>query len=186
MVLLLFLIGLACYLGMVGWVVYANNALPFKQPTEAIIVLGAQVKPDGTLSVQLHRRLATARKEYLQNPQLIITCGAQGRTEPMPEGEAMRDWLIAQGVPAEHVLAETQSFNTRENLLHAKAMMEERGLTRALVVTSDYHVARAVATCKQLDIEAWGVGAATDPPYWFKNYSREAVSWIKFWVEEMR
>jgi len=181
----LMMFGAICYLAMVAWVVYAGNALPPKQPTEAIIVLGAQVRPDGTLSVMLHRRVALARDEYFQNPQLIITCGAQGPTEPAPEGEAMRDWLIAQGVPAEQVLAETSSFNTRENLRNAKAMMAERGLTRALIVTSDYHVGRAVATCGRLGIEAWGVGSATDPPYWLKNYTREVLSWIKFWLEEL-
>jgi len=178
------LIGAACYLGMVGWVVYASSTLPPKQPTDAIIVLGAQVKPDGTLSEMLRRRLVLTRDEYFLNPQWIITCGAQGANEPMAEGDAMREWLIAQGVPAERVLAETASFNTRENLLHAKAMMEERGLSRALVVTSDYHVGRAIALCRRLDIEAWGAGSPTDAAYWPKNYTREALSWIKFWLEE--
>ena len=184
MAVALLLIGVACYLGMVGWVVYASNALPPKQPTDAIVVLGAQVKPDGTLSEMLRRRLVLTRDEYFENPRLIIACGAQGDNEPMAEGDAMREWLISRGVPAERVLAETASFNTRENLLHAKAMMEERGLRRALVVTSDYHVGRAVALCRRLDIEAWGAGSPTDALYWVKNYTREAMSWVKFWLEE--
>lgn len=181
----LVMLGVACYLAVVGWVVYAENNLPPKQPSQAILVLGAQVKADGSLSLSLFRRLDLARKEYVQNPQLIIACGAQGGDEPVPEGIAMREWLIAQGVPEESVLAETASFNTRENLLHAKAMMEERGLTQALIVTSDYHVPRALALCKQLGIEATGVGSASEPAYWVKNHAREALGWIKFWLEEL-
>jgi len=181
----LLLLGAACYVGLVGWVVYTSNALPPTEPTEAIIVLGAQVKPDGALSEMLRRRLVRARDEYVAHPQLIIACGAQGPNEPVAEGIAMRDWLITQGVPAGHVLAETQSYNTRENLLNAKAMMEERGLRRALVVTSDYHVGRAMDMCRRLGIEAWGAGSPTDAIYWPKNYTREAMSWIKYWLEEL-
>ncbi|MCL2811700.1 MAG: YdcF family protein [Clostridia bacterium] len=184
-VIMLLLLGVACYVGLVGWVVYSSNTLPTKEPTDVIIVLGAQVKPDGTLSEMLRRRLVTTRDEYFANPRLIITCGGQGPTEPMPEGIAMREWLIAQGVPADDILAETESYNTRENLLNAKAMMEELGLTRALVVTSDYHVGRAIDMSRRLGIEAWGLGSPTDAAYWPKNYTREAMSWIKYWLEEL-
>jgi len=180
---LLFLLGLVSYLAVVGWVVYSENNLPSKNPTDVIIVLGAQVKEDGTLSLALRRRLSLALDEYARNPKTIIACGAQGADEPVAEGIAMREWLIAQGVPAEWVLAETASFNTRENLLHAKAMMEERGLSSALIVTSDYHVARALALCGRLGIEASGVGSESKPEYWITNHAREALGWIKFWVE---
>ena len=184
MAVFLLLLGAVCYLAVVGWVAYAETHVRPKQPSEAILVLGAQVKEDGSLSLALNRRLSLARAEYLQNPQLIITCGGQGPDEPAPEGDVMRNWLISQGVPAEQVLAETSSINTRKNLEHAKSMMEERGLTRALIVTSDYHVPRALALCGKLGIEASGVGSASEPAYWIKNHTREALSWVKFWIEE--
>jgi uncharacterized SAM-binding protein YcdF (DUF218 family) len=170
-------------MGVVAWTVYAESTLPSKLPSEAILVLGAQVKADGTLSLTLNRRLDLALEEYRRNPQLIVTCGAQGGDEPAPEGQVMRDWLIAQGVEPQDVVAETASFNTRENLSLAKDIMAQRGLTQALVVTSDYHVARALALCKQLGIPATGVGSASEPDYWIKNHARESLSWIKFWLE---
>lgn len=182
----LLLMGVLAYLLVVGWTVYSEAHLPPKQPSQVILVLGAQVKVDGSLSVALHRRLTLARDEYLQSPQLIITCGGQGENEPAAEGEVMRDWLIAQGVPPEDVIAEAKSTSTRENLSYAKRFMEERGFSQALVVTSDYHVARALALCKGLGIEATGVGSASEPAYWIKNHAREALSWIKFAVEEVQ
>ena len=181
----LVLLGLACVVGLMGFVYYKETHLPPVGDSDAIIVLGAQVKEDGTPSVALERRLTAALESYRQDRQLIIVCGAQGGNEPRAEGDVMRDWLLARGVPDEDVIAETESFNTRENLTHAKAIMEERGLREALVVTSDYHVARALELCRQVGIPATGKGSPSKPEYFIKNHFREGLSWIKFWLESM-
>ena len=181
----LVLLGLACVVGLMGFVYYKETHLPPIGDSDAIIVLGAQVKEDGTPSVALERRLTAALESYRQDRQLIIVCGAQGGNEPRAEGDVMRDWLLARGVPDEDVIAETESFNTRENLTHAKGIMEERGLREALVVTSDYHVARALELCRQVGIPATGKGSPSKPEYFIKNHFREGLSWIKFWLESM-
>lgn len=179
------LLGLACAVGLMGFVYYKETHLPPIGDSDVIIVLGAQVKEDGTPSVALERRLTAALESYRQDRQLIIVCGAQGGNEPRPEGDVMRDWLLARGVPDEDVVAETASFNTRENLTHAKAIMEERGLREALVVTSDYHVARALVLCRQVGIDATGKGSPSKPEYFIKNHFREGLSWIKLGLESM-
>lgn len=179
------LLGLACAVGLMGFVYYKETHLPPIGDSDVIIVLGAQVKEDGTPSVALERRLTAALESYRQDRQLIIVCGAQGGNEPRPEGDVMRDWLLARGVPDEDVVAETESFNTRENLTHAKAIMEERGLGEALVVTSDYHVARALVLCRQVGIAATGKGSPSKPEYFIKNHFREGLSWIKLGLESM-
>ena len=182
---LLAALGLACVAGLMGFVYYQETHLPPVGDSDVIIVLGAQVKPDGTPSVALERRLTAAQESYQTDRQLIIVCGAQGANEPRAEGDVMRDWLIARGVPQEDVVAETASFNTRENLTYAKAIMESRGLERALVVTSDYHVARALELCRQTGITAVGKGSPSKPEYFIKNHFREGLSWIKLWLESM-
>lgn len=179
----LVLLGVLCAAGLMGFVYYKETHLPPIGDSDVIIVLGAQVKADGTPSVALERRLTAALESYRVDRQLIIVCGAQGGNEPRAEGDVMRDWLIDQGVPQEDVVAETASFNTRENLTYAKAIMQHRGLEQALVVTSDYHVARALALCKQVDISAVGKGSPSKPEYFIKNHFREGLSWIKFWLE---
>ncbi len=180
---LLACLGLACAAGLMGFVFYRETHLPPIEDSDVIIVLGAQVKEDGTPSVALERRLTAALKSYEQDPQLIIVCGAQGINEPRAEGDVMRDWLLARGVRSEDVVAETASFNTRENLVYAKAIMEHRGLGQALVVTSDYHVARALELCRQVGISATGKGSPSKPEYFIKNHFREGLSWIKLWLE---
>lgn len=183
--MVLALLGVLCAAGLMGFVYYKETHLPPIGDSDVIIVLGAQVKADGTPSVALERRLTAALESYQQDEQLIIVCGAQGGDEPRAEGDVMRDWLLARGVPGEHVVAETASFNTRENLTYAKAIMEHRGLKNALVVTSDYHVARALELCRQVGISAVGKGSPSKPEYFIKNHFREGLSWIKFWLESM-
>lgn len=171
---------------LIGFVYVKEKTLPERGDSDVIIVLGAQVKPDGTPSEALRRRLAAALEEHRKKRQVIIVCGAQGGDEPRAEGDVMRDWLLAEGVPEEDIVAETASFNTRQNLEYARAIMEHRGLREALIVTSDYHVARALALCERAGIRATGKGSPSKPEYFIKNHLREGLSWIKFWLEDMR
>ena len=165
----LVLLGAVCAAGLIGFVYYKETHLPPVGEFDTIIVLGAQ-----------ERRLTAALEEYRKQPRLMIVCGAQGSDEPRAEGDVMRDWLIAHGVAAADIEAETDSFNTRQNLGYAQSIMDDRGLTAALIVTSDYHVPRALALCEQVGIIASGKGSPSKPEYFIKNHLREGLSWIKF------
>ena len=57
---LMAILGLACIAGLMGFVYYKETHLPPIGDSDVIIVLGAQVKPDGTPSVALERRLTAA------------------------------------------------------------------------------------------------------------------------------
>ena len=179
------LLGVLAALLLIGFVYYMETHLPPQAESDVIIVLGAQVKEDGTPSVALERRLTAALESYDQKAQTIIVCGAQGANEPQPEGDVMRAWLLKRGVPEGDVIAETASFNTRENLVNAREIMRERGLTQALVVTSDYHVPRALVLCRQAGIAATGKGSPSKPEYFIKNHFREGLSWLKLAAETL-
>ncbi|MCL1796287.1 MAG: YdcF family protein, partial [Clostridia bacterium] len=114
-------------------------------PYDAIIVLGAQVRPEGVPSEALRRRLTVAFDRYVACPAPIICCGAQGPKEPAPEGEFMRQWLLERGVKPEHAFSENASTDTIQNIQNAKRIMADQALSRPLVVTSDYHLPRALA-----------------------------------------
>ena len=186
---LLLVLGCAGLLGacaLMGFVYYMETHLPEMKESDVIIVLGAQVKEDGTPSVALERRLTAALESYEQNRQTIIVCGARGTNEPRAEGDVMREWLLARGVQESDVVAETGSFNTRENLRNAKAIMDERGFSQALVVTSDYHVARALMLCRQEGVAATGKGSPSKPEYFMKDRCRGGLSWIKLALETVK
>ena len=183
--LAMILLGLLCCIGLICYVYYKEKTLPARKASDAIIVLGAQVKEDGTPSVALERRMKAALEEYMLQPQTVICCGAQGSDEPVAEGDLIRRWMIEHGVAEADAVAETASFNTRENLTNAKHIMESRGLSQALIVTSDYHVARALALCRDVGIEATGKGSPSKPEYFIKNHLREGLSWVKYILESV-
>ena len=161
-----------------------SSPAPADPQSDAIIVLGCQVYPDGSPSPQLELRLESALAAYNENPRLIVACGGQGSGEPRPEGQVMRDWLIARGVREDDVIPECDSFNTRQNLKNAKALLPQwvRSVT---LITSDYHLPRALALARDLGFDAGGIGSPCKPEYWLKNHTRELLAWGKYWTEKI-
>jgi len=184
--LLLALAGVVFYLGVVAMICWKEANIPPAEDYDAIIVLGAQVKPDGELSLQLQWRLDAAVKAWQESPCWVVTCGARGSNEPIEEAYAMRDYLIGQGVSPEMILTEAESFNTRQNIAHAAELLRDKDVERVAVVTSDYHVPRALAIAEDAGLEACGIGAPTKlgMRYWLKNHGREGLAWIKYWGQK--
>ena len=180
----LVLLGVLGYAGLIGYVSYRETHVPVPSDYDAIIVLGAQVKPDGEASVQLRSRLDKALEMYQQSPCVVVVCGAQGGVEPRPEAEVMRDLLIADGIPAEQIYMDTKSTDTRQNMNNAKAILDELGLAKALVVTSDYHLPRALEIAADAGFAPQGAGSFCKPDvgFWLKNHGREALAWVKYWL----
>ncbi len=180
------ILGVIFYLGVVAMVVYHQNNLPPVGEYDAMIVLGAQVKPSGEPSLQLQWRIDAAAKAWKERQSLIVVCGAQGGSEPAPEAHVMRDELIKQGVAAEDILMDDKSFNTRQNIANAVALLEGHEVDHVLVVTSDYHLARAMAIAEDAGLSASGLGSPTLQGLrpWVKNQGREALAWIKYWMQK--
>jgi len=169
---------------IVAFVAYKEYSVPEPDvDTQAIIVLGAQVKPDGSLSLQLEWRMQTALDQYARYPQPVVVCGAQGENEPAPEAHVMRDWLIARGVPAEHILMDDQSFNTRQNIANARKLLSD-DIKKVLIVTSNYHLPRAMALAEDTGFLPHGVGSPIKLIYWPKNHYREALAWVKYLLQK--
>jgi len=166
-------------------VVVNASRLNAPEPADVLIVLGAQVYRSGAPSPALKRRLDVALSLYQRGyAGKIITTGAQGSNEPMPEADAMKIYLVEHGVPEEDVFCDPDSYNTIENITHAKAIMDAEGLKTAIVVTSDYHLWRALSVCKGLGIPATGAGSknAETWPMVVRNLVQETVSWVKYIV----
>ena len=92
-----------------------------------VIVLGAKVKPDGSLSKTLKLRLDKALEYMKENPEtMLVLSGAKGDAEPCSEADAMETYLLGQGAEPDHLLKEEQSFSTVENLAYSRVMIEKR------------------------------------------------------------
>ena len=184
LVLCLILFGFMCWTALVAVVAYKEYTIPAPTgDTQAIIVLGAQVKADGSLSLQLQWRREEALRQYQQHPQLIVVCGAQGSNEPAPEAHVMRDWLLAHGVPSDQILMDDASFNTRQNLENARKVLPN-DVESVLIVTSKYHLPRSMALASDIGFDAEGVGSPIKLIYWPKNHYREALAWVKYLLQK--
>lgn len=166
--------------------VYRTTRLAYDPvPADAIIVLGARVYPDGNLSLTLSRRTQKGYQAWKEGlAPLLIVCGGQGADEPVSEAQAMAAYLMELGVPSQDIILEDTSTSTLENLTYAQQIMEERGLTTALVVTSDYHITRALWLCQDIGLSAHGypsLGPDTRLAQ-IKALAQESLSWCKYWA----
>lgn len=107
---------------------------------DVLVVLGADILGDGTLGVGSYWRAVYGERIYRQHHfrKVIVCGGAEG--SPRPVAAAMAEFMTALGVPAEALVLETRSRNTRENALYAR---ELAGTGEVALVTSDYHMWRA-------------------------------------------
>ena len=180
---LLLALGLLLYAGLVGLVYVWEVTMPEPSEYDSIIVLGAQVLPTGEPSVQLQWRLDKAFEYYQAKPCPVVTCGNMAGTEPRPEGEVMAEVLIAAGADPTLVFSECLSTSTKENIANAWAILQSKGCQKPLIVTSDYHLKRALAIAQDQGIVCEGAGSPcrTEINFWLKNHCREALAWVKYW-----
>lgn len=128
--------------------------------TDAIIILGHRLEPGCKPSEDLIRRIDAAVEHWKEtDAPIIMPCGGITPGHDRTEAEVMREMLIERGVPAEIIHLEDRSRITIENILNAKALLGE-GKNIALV-SSDYHVERALQDCARAGLVAYGVGAVT-------------------------
>lgn len=150
---------------------------------DCVIVLGARVWPDGQVSNALGYRLDEALEAYNKGlVKKIITTGARGGDEPVAEAIASRDYLMGRGVPEADILMDAESYDTVQNLQHAKRIMQENGLHTALLCTSDYHVTRALWIADEVGVEAMALPSQSPkkPVTWVMNRVRETISWVLY------
>ena len=123
---------------------------------DAILVLGAYVFPNGTVSTMLNDRLTTGYELYEQGkaPKLIVS-GDHGRKD-YDEVNSMKSFLKDKGVPNQDVFMDHAGFSTYESLYRARDIFEVK---KVIIVTQEYHLMRAVYVARALGLEAYGVAA---------------------------
>ena len=76
-------------------------------------------------------------------------------------------YLENKGVPAAAILKDPDSFNTNQNLKNAAKLLRDLpGIQKVMIVTSDYHVPRAMALARDLGFDACGMGSPCKQEYW--------------------
>ncbi|MGW2663511.1 YdcF family protein [Nocardia tengchongensis] len=149
---------------------------------DVVVVLGCRLRGDRVspmLARRLNRALDVVRAEPGRSPLLVVSGGQSGH-DPVPEAAAMADYLVAQGIPAEGIVAESRSRNTEENLRYTAEELLCRGIdprsARITVVTSDFHVLRTRRLARGQGLRAQVAGARTTRLLTRKSFLREFVA----------
>jgi uncharacterized SAM-binding protein YcdF (DUF218 family) len=112
----------------------------------AIVVLGFQLNPDGTMREELIQRLTVAKRCAEKYPNALIVCtggGTASGNKDATEAGRMGEWLIENGVAAERVLVEDQSLTTAQNAVYSLNLLAAHHpqVKEIAIVSSDYHIA---------------------------------------------
>ena len=135
------------------------------------LVLGAAVWPGGEPSPTLRRRVADAVALYnAGRVQAVMGCGGLGENAPT-EAEVIARLCREAGIPEEAILCEDRSTTTRENLIHAKALLPEAA--NVVIVTDPYHAPRARLIARQI-----GLKAEASCPDWREIGPRQRLRYI--------
>lgn len=185
--LLLGLFALGCIAGLTLFSLVCWRAtVPRRaQASDCIVVLGARVYPDGRMSLVLRERVDAALDAWREGlaPNIIV-CGARGSDEPRPEALAMAEYLIAEGIPEDRVIVDTASYDTRQNIANAAKIMRSKDWQSAIIVTSDYHLERALWMANSAGMHATGIAAPTPHTFraWWWGRMRETISWVLYFI----
>jgi uncharacterized SAM-binding protein YcdF (DUF218 family) len=146
--LLLFACVLLSFIIVQSRILYDMRGTP-NSGADYVMVLGCQVVGEYA-SLPLLSRGYTAIRYLNRNPETkVVLSGGQGHGERISESEALRRLLQENKIDKERILLEDRSRNTKENL---KLSHELYNLTdkNVVIVTSDYHMFRALSVAKKL------------------------------------
>lgn len=128
-------------------------------PRTVALVLGAGLRPDGSPSTYLSRRLDAAVDLYGRGVVRGVLVSGDSSSVGYDEPTAMKDYLVRQGVPADVVLQDFAGLDTHDSAVRAHTVF---GVRDAIVVTQDYHLPRAVFSARAAGIDAVGVAVSSE------------------------
>jgi uncharacterized SAM-binding protein YcdF (DUF218 family) len=138
---------------------------------QAIIIFGAAVRPDGSPSPALRRRVEGAASfgAGLSAPFYVPT-GGQGRFGPA-ESTVMAALLRARGIPSARILEEPTGTDTLSSVLASTALLRTRGHAGPVfAATSGYHLPRCLLLLRLAGVPARPVPPPEADPSWPRRW----------------
>jgi len=138
--------------------VYPQPESPKKR---VAIIFGAGLRYDGTPTAMLRDRVSTGADLYFSGQVERLLMSGDNRFADYNEPEAMRQFALYLGVPADAIVLDYAGRRTYDSCYRAKAIF---GVESALLVTQGFHLPRALFLCNMLGLDALGV--ETNNCYW--------------------
>lgn len=177
------LLGLAlCVAAGVGALLYDGFTDELGR-ADVAIVLGSRVEHDGRPSPRLAARLDKAAELYRAGLFAnVIVSGGFGK-EGFDEAVVMRAYLVARGVPAAAVIADSAGVDTAATARNSAALMRQHQWRSALIVTQYFHITRTRLALRNSGVATLYAAHAQ----WFEwrdlySIAREAVGISVYWL----
>ena len=153
--------------------------IPRSKDFDYVIIHGAGLINGDKVSRLLQERLDKAILIYNKDPSptKLIPSGGKGSDESLSEAEAMKRYLLEQGIPEDDIILEDRSATTLENLRFSKEIIDSReGRKYTALVTSNYHVYRALRYCRRVGLKCKGIGSHVAFYFWPSALIREFIA----------
>lgn len=170
--------GSMCFLIFMLYVLFLQ-IIPRKKDFDYVIIHGAGLLDGNRVSRLLQDRLDKAIEVYLSDPSptKLVPSGGQGKDEIVSEARAMKDYLLSRGIPESDIIMEDKSTTTLENLRFSKEILDAReGRKYTALVSSNYHVYRALRYCRKIGLKCTGIGSHVAFYYWPSAMIREFIA----------
>jgi uncharacterized SAM-binding protein YcdF (DUF218 family) len=134
-----------------GWWTNLLSGPTYDPKGDILIVLSGDALPDALGHGSYLRALYAVRYWRSGGYRQIFVSGGPSPDGP-PIATQMRDFMVAEGVPAAAITVETASGSTRENALYTlQALRGVQG--RKVLLTSDYHSFRAYRAFRKAGLD---------------------------------
>lgn len=154
-------LGGLCLLGGINAFMIYRTAEDIAEPNayaqaqaDCILVLGARVWDNGQLSAVLKDRVDAAIALYKEGAAPLLLMSGDHSSDSYNEVQAMKDYAVEQGVPADSILMDHAGYSTYESMYRAKAVY---GMDSCIVSTQKYHLYRAVYIGTAVGMDTRGV-----------------------------
>ncbi|WP_304684342.1 YdcF family protein [Ileibacterium valens] len=155
-----------------------NTIHPFsKNNIDEIVVLGSGILKDKMTPLLKARVDEGIRLLNKQKDAKLILSGGQGPGEDIPESQAMAQYAIVQGVDPKLIVMEQESKNTHENLMYSRKLFRPES-RRIAIVTTRYHVFRALILARRMNLNCKGYGSKTKWYFSVNAMLREFIGYL--------
>ncbi len=134
-------------------------------------------RPSARLQARLDRTVELYRAGSFP---WIIASGGVGR-EGFDEAVVMRDYLVAQGLPPDHIILDSHGDTTFASAQNTRAIMKERRFTGVVVISQYFHLPRSRLTLQRCGLSPIYTAHARHFE-WRDIYSslRETAGWLEY------
>lgn len=155
-------------------ILYDLESMP---KVDAIVVLGAGLRSDGTPSDMLSDRLSTAIELYKTgiSDKIILSGDCSGAD--YDEVGAMYSYCVEKGIPEDSLVRDNEGFSTYESIYN---VIERLDCNHFIVVTQKYHLYRAVYIAQNMGADVIGVNS--DP----REYRGQSVRLLREYVARVK